>query len=108
VRPLGHTKRHVDVTPSAHHDDRVRTTLTLDRGVAERIKSEMHRTGKGLKATVNEALRRGLRMPGRPVRPPRFEVQPHAFGFRPGIDLDRLNQLEDELEADERARRLAR
>jgi len=25
---------------------------------------------------------------------------PHAFGFRPGIDLDKLNQLADELEAE--------
>ncbi len=86
----------------------MRTTLTLDRDVAERIKKEMRRTGKGLKATINDALRRGFRMTGRPVRPPRFEVRPHAFGFRPGIDLDRLNQLVDELEAEERARRLAR
>ena len=25
---------------------------------------------------------------------------PHSFGFRPGIDLDKLNQLADELEAE--------
>jgi hypothetical protein len=25
---------------------------------------------------------------------------PHAFGFRPGIDLDKLNQLADELETE--------
>jgi hypothetical protein len=42
------------------------------------------------------------------VRPPRFEVRPHAFGFRPGVDLDRLNQLVDELDAEENARRLQR
>ena len=28
-----------------------------------------------------------------------LETIPHAFGFRPGIDLDKLNQLADELEA---------
>jgi hypothetical protein len=82
--------------------------LTLDREVAERLQREMRRTGKGLKAAVNEALRRGLGMAGRPVRPARFEVQPHAFGVRPGIDLDRMNQLVDELEAEEAARRLRR
>ena len=31
---------------------------------------------------------------------------PHAFGFRPGIDLDKLNQLVDDLEAEEYATRL--
>ena len=76
--------------------------------MAERLRKEMRRTGKSLKAAVNEALRRGLQMAGKPVRPPRFEVQPHAFGFKPGIDLDRINQLVDELEAEEGARRLRR
>ena len=25
---------------------------------------------------------------------------PHSFGFRPGVDLDKLNQLADELEVE--------
>jgi hypothetical protein len=86
----------------------MRTTLTLDRDVAEGLKKEMRRTGGGLKAVVNEALRRGLRLAGKPPRPSRFEVRPHAFGVRPGIDLDRLNQLVDELDAEETARKLGR
>lgn len=86
----------------------MRTTLTLDRDVAEGLQKEMRRTGKGLKATLNDALRRGLRTGARPVRPARFEVEPHAFGFKPGIDLDRINQLVDELEAEEGARKLRR
>lgn len=69
---------------------------------------EIRRTGRGLKATINDALRRGLRMAGKPPRPPRFEVRSHAFGVKPGIDLDRMNQLVDELEAQEAARKLGR
>ncbi len=83
----------------------MRTTLTLERDVADGVRREMRRSGKGLKAVVNEALRRGLTLVGKPVRPPRFEVQPHAFGFKPGVDLDRVNQLVDELEAEETAHR---
>ncbi len=86
----------------------MRTTLTLERDVAERLQKEMRRTGKGLKALVNDALRRGLRMAGQPLRPPPFKVQPQAFGVRPGIDLDRMNQLVDELEAAEAGRTLGR
>ncbi|MBI4263731.1 MAG: antitoxin [Acidobacteria bacterium] len=85
----------------------MRTTLTLDRDVADALSKEIRRTGKGLKTVVNEALRRGLRL-ARAPRPPRFEVQPHDFGIRPGIDLDRMNQLVDELEAEETARKLRR
>ena len=86
----------------------MRTTLTLNRDVAESLKKEMRRTGQGLKAIVNDALRRGLRIGGRSPRPPRFEVRPHAFGVKPGIDLDRINQLVDELEAEEGARKFGR
>ncbi|MBI1872801.1 MAG: antitoxin [Acidobacteria bacterium] len=84
----------------------MRTTLTLDRDVAETLKKEMRRTGRGLKAVINDALRRGLRIGGKPPRSPRFAVQPHAFGVKPGVDPDRMNQLVDELEAEERARTL--
>ena len=86
----------------------MRTTLTLERDVAEGLRREMRRTGKGLKVIVNHALRLGLGLAGKPVSVPRFELRPHAFGFRPGIDLDRVNQLVDELEAEETARKLRR
>ncbi len=82
----------------------MRTTLTLDPDVAERLRQETRRTGKALKALVNEALRHGLGLAGKPKRPPRFAVKSHAFGFRPGIDLDRVNQLVDELEVAEACR----
>jgi hypothetical protein len=89
-----------------HHDAEMRTTLTLERDVADRVQKEVRRTGKGMKTIVNEALRLGLGLAGKPVRPPRFEVRAHAFGFKPGIDLDRMNQLVDELESEETARKL--
>jgi hypothetical protein len=103
----GTTRRdHLDIRHLRHHDVYVRTTLTLDRDVAERLEKEMRRTGRGLKATVNDALRRGLNLTRNAPRPPRFEVRPHAFGVRPGIDLNRINQLVDELEAEALARKL--
>lgn len=86
----------------------MRTTLTLDRDVAEALQKQMKRTGQGLKATINDAIRIGLRLGGRPPRRQRFEVQPHAFGVRPGIDLDRINQLVDELDAQDAARKIGR
>lgn len=61
-----------------------------------------------MKAVVKKSLRLGLGNRSKPERAPRFKVEPHGFGFKPGIDTDRLNQLADELEADEVADRLAR
>jgi hypothetical protein len=59
----------------------------------------MKQRGKGLKSIVNEALRRGLSL-DRTAEAQPFLVDPHDFGVVPGIDLDRMNQLVDELEAD--------
>jgi hypothetical protein len=87
-------------------DAMMRTTLSLDPDVAERVQQEMKRSGSGLKKVINDALRLGLGLAGKRRRPPRFVVETHSFGFRPGFDLDRLNQLADELEVAEQARAL--
>lgn len=86
----------------------MRTTPTLDTNVAERLASETRRTGRSSKSVVNEAIRRGLCLAGNQPRVPRFAVELHAFGLRPGIDPDRTNQLVDELEAHEVAWKLSR
>ena len=86
----------------------MRTTLTLEADVAQRIQREIRRTGKGMKEVVNESLRSGLGLAERREKPPPFKVRPHSFGFKPGIDLNRLNQLVDELEAEAAAEKLGR
>ncbi len=86
----------------------MRTTLTLDAEVAARLQVEVRRTGKAVKVVVNEALKRGLGMQGRTPRAPRFRVTPRAFGFKPGVDLDRLNHLVDELDTEAAGARLRR
>ena len=86
----------------------MRTTLTLEPDVAARLKQEVRRTGRALKTLVNEALRLGLGLSGKPSKAPRFVVEPHGFGFKPGVDLDRMNQLVDELEAEHTAGKLTR
>jgi hypothetical protein len=79
----------------------MRTTLTLDDDLASLLKARSRQLGISFKEMVNRALRSGLgteaaRRSG--VEAPK--TIPHSFGFRPGIDLDKLNQLVDELEAD--------
>ena len=86
----------------------MRTTLTLEPDVEQLLQQEMRRTNSSMKAVVNNALRLGFGVRGKPPRPPRFRVEPHAFGFRPGVDRDRLNQIVDEIEADEIAGRYGR
>lgn len=85
----------------------MRTTLTLEPDVALKLKRRMAAKKLTLKAAVNQALRAGLAVEDAPTRVP-FRVVPHSFGFKPGIDLDKLGQLADQLEAEDFARKLGR
>lgn len=85
----------------------MRTTLTLDDDLASIIERESKRKGMTFKEFVNATLRRGLEKEASLPPQQRVVTRPHAYGFKPGIDLDKLNQLADELEAEEAARRLA-
>ncbi len=80
------------------HDALMRTTLTIDEEIAERIRREVELGKRPLKAVINEALRRGLGLePLKRAKP--YRVRAHSSPFAPGVDAGRLNQLVDELEA---------
>lgn len=81
------------------HGAIMRTTLTLDPEIADRLKQEAALGKRSFKAIVNDALRKGLGMEAT-KRSPRFRVQPHSSPLFPGIDPTRLNQLVDELEVE--------
>jgi hypothetical protein len=82
----------------------VRTTLTLEPDVARKLKRRMASRKPTLKDVVNQALCAGL-----DIEPDRrrvtFRVEPHPLGFKRGVDLDKLGQMTDELEAEEFARK---
>jgi hypothetical protein len=79
----------------------MRTTLTLEDDVARRLTERTRLTGASFKQVVNETLRAGLEGAEKPAPAlPAFQVIPKAAGFRPGVDVRRLNQLNDELEAE--------
>jgi hypothetical protein len=86
----------------------MRTTLTLAPDVAQQIRNVMSETKLPLKQVVNDALRAGLPKIGKRERATLFRVKPHSFGFKPGIDPDKLNQLLDQLEAEEFSKKMLR
>ena len=76
----------------------MRTTLTLDSQVAERLRQEVALGKQSFKEIVNAALRRGLGFDAPVAREP-YRVRSHSSAFLPGVDPGKLNQLVDELEA---------
>ena len=63
----------------------------------------MEQRQQTLKAVVNEALREGLKamMKSETRKRKPFVIVPYDFGFLPGIDLNKIGQYADGLEAEE-------
>jgi len=79
----------------------MRTTVTLEPELVAKLKELAHRRRASFKDTLNDVVRRGLTMQRPRGHSDRFVVKPHAGGFRPGIDPEKLNQLLDDLDVDE-------
>lgn len=75
--------------------------MTLEDDVASRLREEARRTGKSFKDLVNETLRSGLRENEKPSREP-FTVRASPMRARPGVDLDDIEGLLDQLEGPRR------
>jgi hypothetical protein len=63
----------------------IRTTITLDDDVMDRVKQESHKQGIPFRTTVNELLRRGLIASETEKRRPRFEIKPFNLGLVQGV-----------------------
>jgi hypothetical protein len=78
----------------------MRTTLTLDDDLAGLLKERARELGIPFKEAVNRTIRAGMGENAATRSHPAPKTISHSFGFRPGIDLDKLGQLADELEAE--------
>lgn len=95
MRSLGH----LDSKVLAHHGASMRTTVTLERDVEKLLREEMHRSRRGFKETLNDAIRAGLAQPKlQPAQP--FVLNARPLGLRAGLDPAGFNKLVDDLEVD--------
>jgi hypothetical protein len=81
----------------------MRTTLTLDADVADRLRALARERGVPFKQVVNSVLRRGLRDERASVP---FAVAARPLGLRPGIDLDQALEVAARIEDEETIRKL--
>jgi hypothetical protein len=78
----------------------MRMTLALDDDLAALLKQRARELGIPFKEAVNRTIRIGLGEATATGSHPAVKTISHSFGFRPGIDHDKLGQLADELEAE--------
>jgi hypothetical protein len=79
----------------------VRTTLTLEDDVVEQLKREMRATGEPFQAVLKSCIRRGLRQGLAGREQPAFRVQSREMGLRPGVSLDKIGALLEQIEGPE-------
>lgn len=91
------TNQHLDASILMHHDDVMRTTVTLDPDVDRLLKEEMRRSGTTFRQALNQAIRRALAgSVGEERRS--FKLRPKRLSLRQGVDPAMLQHLEEELE----------
>lgn len=85
----------------------MRTTLTLDDGLARQLKEVAHRTGRPFKEVVDETLRNGLRgkRAARHSKPYRLATV-SLGGVQGGLNLNKALGIADAIEDEEIARKL--
>lgn len=82
----------------------MRTTVTIDADLAERLREQARRQRISFKEALNRALRAGLTTGSAPGPPYRLATQP--MRLRPGVNLDKALALAGALEDEEIVRKL--
>lgn len=70
----------------------IRTTVTLDEDVLERVKRESRSRGASFRDTLNDLLRAGLLSRTTTPRPP-LKIKPVPMGYRAGLSYDSVEDL---------------
>jgi hypothetical protein len=72
--------------------------MTVDDDLLKKLKALAHRRNISLKEAINGVLRRGLAFQDLEIETEPFEVEVFKSRARPGVDLEKLNSLSDEIE----------
>ena len=78
----------------------MRTTLTLDDDIAYSLREQARLLDKPFKQVVNDVLRRGLSPTIGEAPRPEYRIIPNRSGLIPGLDPLKLNQFNDQIEAE--------
>lgn len=80
----------------------MRTTVRLEDWIERRLRELAFQQKKQFAQVVNETLQAGLSAMAREAKvTSAFKVEPERCGFRPGVDIEKLNQVLDDLEVDD-------
>ena len=82
----------------------MRTTIDINDAVLAALRERARQGKRPFREIVDEALALGLAQQMRAPTKPRFHVKPRKLGLKPGFHHVSLNQLYDQMEAEEDGR----
>ena len=71
----------------------IRTTVTLEDDVLERVKLESRSRRTSFRQTLNDLLRLALLQQEKQPRPKKFVITPYPMGLYPGLNYDDVEGL---------------
>jgi hypothetical protein len=71
----------------------IRTTVTLDDDVLEKLKQESRSRGIPFRQAINDVLRSGLVATRATRNAPPLRLEPKSMGVRPGLNYDSVPAL---------------
>ncbi len=78
----------------------IRTTITLDEDVVERVKRESRARGASFRDTLNDLLRMALSLKNGPQRRT-LKITPSPMGYRAGLNYDSVESLLERAEGEQ-------
>jgi hypothetical protein len=71
----------------------IRTTVTLDADVLDRVKAFSQERGESFRDALNNLLRAGLLASAAPRRRGKLVIRPFPMGYTPGLNYDDIEGL---------------
>lgn len=82
----------------------MRTTLNISDALIDELRGRAKESGRPLRAVLEDVIQRGLASPPKQDKP--IRITPHAAGIKPAYRGMSMNQLYDQIEAEDLARKL--
>ena len=79
----------------------MRTTLTIEDDLAQKLKNAANRQRKSFKEVVNQTLRRGLAPLGGKPTQRKISLKTRSLAYRRGVDEVKIKEMLDDLDVDE-------
>ncbi len=76
----------------------IRTTVTLDEDILERLKQESRSRGVPFRQLLNDSLRKALLTVSSETKKREFHITPRSTGLRTDLDFDDIQGLLDYLD----------